>query len=274
VFSPIGVTAFSVFVIGNGALEVQLIAGKLATQSGYTCSIVTKSDDAFNRNCRNLMYGRPSKDEDEEALPEGPFLVSEGDEIGSALEAANGIIIVSEDQALEKNKIDTILSSASENLRHVCFLSQMGRGFSSTEEYLKSKCDSMPGGPVALSIVRAGILKGGGPGKIEGKEFGLHKFFYDNNADLPGVMNIMASDQFTLGAKVSKGDPFSKPNIFQKFKSNSSFEPANAETGRIAAAQALLIALQRETGIDISLSTEKSLEPPTPEEWEQLLAGQ
>ena len=39
----------------------------------------------------------------------------------------------------------------------------------------------MPGGPVTLSIVRAGILKGGGPGKIEGKEFGLNKFFYDNN---------------------------------------------------------------------------------------------
>jgi hypothetical protein len=48
------ISAFHHVIVGRGALEVQLIAAKLADRSGDTCA----SDENYIRNGRNLMYGR------------------------------------------------------------------------------------------------------------------------------------------------------------------------------------------------------------------------
>jgi hypothetical protein len=61
--------------------------------------------------------------------------------------------------------------------------------------------------------------------------------------------------------------------MFAKIKSKNSFDPADTDTGRIAAAQSLLVAIQMEDGIDISLSTEKAEMPPTVEEWVDILTN-
>jgi hypothetical protein len=269
-------SAFHHVIVGRGALEVQLIAAKLADRSGDTCAIITSSDENYIRNCRNLMYGRkndPNNDDDDDddynAGAKGPIFVSDSQSIGNELDKADGLIIVCEDEAFDG--VDMMMDN-SPNIRHVAVLSKMGGGLRKMEESFQSKCLM---NNVALSIVRAGILKGGGPGNVdvEGPDLGLSKFYYDSNYELGSAMVTMASDKFTLGARVTPGDPFKPPNMFAKIKSKNSFDPADTDTGRIAAAQSLLVAIQMEDGIDISLSTEKAEMPPTVEEWVDILTN-
>jgi len=81
----------------------------------------------------------------------------------------------------------------------------------------------------------------------------------------------MGFDKFTLGAKVTAGDPFSfRGGFLGRIASGQSFEPSDTDTGRTAAAAALLAAVRREAGVDVSLSTLKGEIPPSPEEWEAM----
>jgi len=265
--------AFHHVVAGKGALEVQLIAAKLGVRSGDTCAIIASPDEKYIRHCRNLMYGNgngknpnddtssPADADDYRSGAKGPIFVSDSQSIGNELDKADGLIIVCEDTAFDG--VDMIMDN-SPNLRHVAVLSKMGGGLRKMEEALRSKCLTSN---IELSIIRAGNLKGGGPGNVEGSEWGLSKFYYDSNYELGSAMVTMASDKYTLGARATPGDSFGTPNFFSKIKSRNSFEPADTDTGRIAAAQALLAAVKMEDGIDISLSTEKAEMPPTAEEW-------
>ena len=257
-------SGFDIVVSGNSAIEVQLIAGKLAAREGDRCSIIGPADRGFVGNCQRLLYGRGS----DPAEFGGPAFVSTGEEIGEALETAQGLIIVCEDAPFADTSINTMIENAPE-LQHIAVMTQMGGGLKQMEEKLRATCSSAG---LALSIVRAGILKGGGCGR-EGNEFGLNKHYYDTLYELQGAMNTMSFDKFTLGAAVTQGDPFKFPNFFQKLKSAQSFQPADTDTGRIAAATALLRAVKRSTGVDISVSSAKGEEPPTAEEWESLLGG-
>ena len=260
--------AFHHVIAGTGAMEVQLIAAKLAVRSGDTASIICAADDNFVRRSMISMYG--VKKMDDKSEEEGcPQFVSDGDSIGKALAAADGIHIVCEDTGMDAKKVGTILSNAP-NVRHVTVLSRMGGKLREFEDMMRQE-SRISDGSVALSVVRAGALKGGGPGDIEGEEWGLSKNYYDSNFDLGDAMITMSSDRFTLGAKITKGDPFKAPNFFSMMKSKDSFEPSDTDTGRTAAAQALLSAVRRKIGVDVSLSTAKAKVPPTPEEWDALL---
>jgi len=105
-------------------------------------------------------------------------------------------------------------------------------------------------------------------------EYGLSRFFYDTNYDLPAAMNTMAFDKYTLGAKLTPGDPFKTPGkLWQSFSASSSFEPSDTDTGRIAAAQVMLAVVGREVGVDVSLSTEKGTVPPSLEDWERMFVA-
>jgi len=254
--------AFDLVIVGPGAQEVKLIAGKLAVKSGDRCSIITPPDEKFIQKSRTLMYG---KDRDAES-DAAPAFVSTGEEIGDALETAKGIIITCEKEAMEEKLLTTLLDNAPK-VQHICLLSMMGGRLRTAEDLLKTKCSAAD---IQLSIIRAGTLKGGGPGNVEGSEFGLNKYFDATIFDLLEARNSMSFDKFTLGARVTAGDPFqAAASLF----SSSSFEPSDTTTSRTVAAQALLIAIKRDTGIDISLSSEKGNTPPTPEEWSDLLSS-
>jgi hypothetical protein len=48
-------SAFHHVIVGRGALEVQLIAAKLADRSGDTCAIITSSDENYIRMMLIMM---------------------------------------------------------------------------------------------------------------------------------------------------------------------------------------------------------------------------
>mmetsp|Transcript_48530 Transcript_48530/g.94869 ORF Transcript_48530/g.94869 Transcript_48530/m.94869 type:complete len:297 (+) Transcript_48530:64-954(+) len=261
--------AFSFVITGSGSLEVQLIAGKLAEATpGDTAAIIVPGEASYAKKCRSLLYD-DGKGLSAEA-PSGPALVSTGDDIGTALDSAEGLLVVCEEQPFADSRIDLILAN-SPRLAHVGLLSRHGGSLRKLEDSLKKKCDAKE---ISCSIVRAGILKGGGPGNggEDGRtEWGLSKFYYNTIFDLLESRITMGFDKFTLGAKVTAGDPFSfRGGFLGRIASGQSFEPSDTDTGRTAAAAALLAAVRREAGVDVSLSTLKGEIPPSPEEWEAM----
>ncbi len=276
-------------IVGTGGLEVQLITAKVALQLGHTCSIVGPSDSNYVTKCIRLMYGNDvantyldeknadqngNADKDEEREHEKyqlPQFASDGEKISQALVKADDIIIVCEEKGLDDKYIQTLLDSAlPTKLNHVAVLSRHGGKLKSMEESIANKCQTFG---IAYSILRAGNLIGGGSGRsLENgeKEWGLSKYFYDTKFDLSDAMSTMFLDKFMMGAKVTPGDPFKSPNFFSKIMSKNALEPRDGDTGRTAAAYALLAAV-RSNGVNVSISTEKGERPPSFEEWEGLL---
>jgi len=275
--------AFHHVFTGTGALEVQLIAAKLALKVGDTCTVIGQSDLGQRKKCIALMYGAAfaeiySNDGNVEQTMPIPEFASDGESIGVALSKADGIIVVCEDQGVDDQFVDTLLSN-SPKIEKFALLSRQGGKFKTMENSIRKKCEALAttsGQNVACSILRAGNLVGGGPGgdveKQGGEEFGLAKYFYDTKFELSDAMITMSMDKFTLGAKVVAGDPFKAPNFFSKMMSSNSFEPRDGDTGRIAAAHALLAAVRKTgDGVDVSISTEKREKPLSFEEWDELL---
>lgn len=283
-----GTAAFHHVLTGTGALEVQLIAAKLALKAGDTCSIIIAPGDNERqmKTCIKLMYGNDAynrnenNQEKENFLPIIPEFVSDGESIGVALAKAESIIICCEEQGLDDTYFNTIISN-SPKLKKFALLSKHGGKFRSMEDSIRKKCEEVSTNisknqTVAFSVLRAGQLVGGGPGgdvkKQGGEEWGLSKHFYDTKYELSEAMITMSMDKFTLGVKVSSGDPFKAPTFFSKIISGNSFEPRDGDTGRIAAAHALLAAVRKDDGVDVSISTAKGDKPLSFEEWDTLLS--
>lgn len=274
---------------GPSAVEVQLIAAKLALGSGADdtrCTLIRPSGDGEIRQCLSLMYGRDvaadyfgdggEKPDDREADLLLPDFASSGESIGAALSTADSIVIACEEQGVDESYVETLLSN-SPKVEKVALLSRHGGKLRSLEESLRRKCDGL-NRDVAFSVVRAGTLVGGGPGPgsdAQGEEWGLSKYYYDTKYDLQDAQITQAMDKFTLGARVVAGDPHGAPNFFSRMMAGSSFEPRDGDTGRIAAAHALLAALRRDDkgGVDISISTDKAEKPLSFDEWDTLLNG-
>ena len=278
-------------ILGTGALEVQLITAKLALQLGHTCSLIGPTDSKYVTKCMKLMYGQDvgksnldkkntnnnevadnDDKERENEKDQQPEFVSDGDSIGQALEKANDIIIVCEEKGIDDKYIKPLLDGVSPTIiNHVAVLSRHGGKLKSMEDSIANQCQKSG---IAYSILRAGSLIGGGSGRsLENgeKEWGLSKYFYDTNYDLSDAMSTMFRDKFIMGAKITSGDPFKSPNFFSKIMSNNALEPREGDTGRSAAASALLAAVRSEDGVDVSISTEKGERPPSFEEWDILL---
>lgn len=265
------VSAFNSVVVGPGALEVKLIAAKIAAKSDDQCFLISPPDESFKKKCRSLMYGSPAKGGEEEDNRPMPLFVASASEIGDALKVAEGIIITCDKEPMGDAMIDTLLSNAGTDLKHVCMLSVMGTRLAKAEETLRKKCTDAD---ITVSIIRAGTLQGGGPGGGEDGsggevEYGLNKFFDNTIFDLLEARTSMAFDKFTLGVKLSKDNPY-KPAT--ALFGTVGFGPNDGTTGRTAAAMALYAAVQRDIGVDVSLSSDKGEAPPTPDEWENLLS--
>ena len=129
-----------------------------------------------------------------------------------------------------------------------------------------------------LSIVRVGTLKGGGPGRDENTgdaALGLSKAYYNTLVDLQTYMCSSAYDKFTLGAKLTKGDPYDLANPIIRASRASDFAPHDDETSRIVAAGAVVHAPSHPAAVELSVSAAKGEDPPGPptsEQWAELFA--
>jgi len=108
--------AFHHVFTGTGAIEVQLIAAKLAIRSGDTVSLVGPSDASHIKSCRALMYGTKAAKEpfdntnDDKSAPLPPLaFVTEGEDIAKALAIADYVHLVCDDKALGDGMVGSIL---------------------------------------------------------------------------------------------------------------------------------------------------------------------
>jgi hypothetical protein len=264
-------------VYGPQAPELLLLTSKLAAKAGIDTSCMTSP--GTEGGCRRLMYGveygDAGKDEAGRAKP-----VSGGEDIQEALTKANSLVLVCYDQPVDAKSMNTLLGSAGEDLKKVVMLSKMGVSMAKggffgggeaklleSENLVRDICKSKN---LDLSIIRGGVLKGGGAG-TEGNDFGLDKCYYNTLIDIVEAKVTMAHDQFSLGADCTKGDTIEFPNPFAKMNTKASFDPSPSDTNRVVLAGAIVAAMQHEKPVELSVSTEKGEEPPTAEAWEELL---
>lgn len=123
-----------------------------------------------------------------------------------------------------------------------------------------------------LSIVRAGNLKGGGPG-VSGNEFGLDRCYYNTLLDVVEASVTMAHDKYTLGLDCRKGDTIEMPNMIAQMGSKSSFEACDYESNRIVAARGVVAASLYDAPIEVTISAAKAIEPPSLEAWHDAFAA-
>ena len=80
-------------------------------------------------------------------------------------------------------------------------------------------------------------------------------------------------DKFTLGAKVTAGDPFDLANPIVRAGRQSSFDAFDGETSRVVAAGAVVAALRHPSAVELTVSAAKGGAAPTEEEWDVMLRG-
>jgi hypothetical protein len=178
-----------------------------------------------------------------------------------------------------------LLNSAGENLSKVVLLSKIGvsqakgGGFFGggggngkllqSETTLRELCKAKN---LDLSIVRAGILKGGGPGEND-NDFGLAPCYYNTLLDIVEASVTMAHDKYTLGLDCRPGDTIQMPNIIAQMSSKSSFEACPYDTNRIVVAGGLVAAALSDAPVEVTVSAAKGREPPTLEAWTKAFAS-
>jgi hypothetical protein len=269
----------STVVFGPESRELLLLTSKIAAREGIETSYISASGS--ETLSRRLMYGpdysEEGKDEPGKAKP-----VSSGEDIQECLEKANSICLICHDNAIEEKTVNTLIDSAGEDLSKVVLLSKMGAstakgGFfgggdsklSEGENAIRELCKSKN---LDLSIVRAGILKGGGPGR-DGNGFGLDSCYYNTLIDIVEASVTMAHDKFTLGADVTQGDTIALPNMFAQMGLKSSFEASPYDTNRIVVSGAVVAAIRHENPVEFSVSAERAEEAPSMEAWTEILGN-
>jgi hypothetical protein len=285
----------STVLYGPAARELLLLTAKLAAREGLEAACVCSP--GTEESCRRLMYGDGSivrsttttndddDNKDNSTIRARP--VSTGEEIAAALQAAQSIIFVGYDQPIDEKSYNTLLNSAGENLSKVVLLSKIGvsqatkgGGFFGgggggngkllqSETMLRELCKSKN---LGLSIVRAGILKGGGPGEND-NDFGLAPCYYNTLLDIVEASVTMAHDKYTLGLDCRPGDTIQMPNIIAQMSSKSSFEACPYDTNRIVVAGGLVAAALSDAPVEVTVSAAKGREPPTLEAWTKAFAS-
>ena len=279
----------NLFVFGPGSLEVQLITAKLAARAGYGASVLQPKKWAAQCKANRLMYGCESVSF--ESDPSLAQLVASNSEIGGALGGADAAVLVAE--AGGSTGVATTIRNAP-SLKRLVLLSAIGgsKGVGGDqmlgegqkvlecEEEVKALTASAG---VELSIVRVGVLKGGGPAGGGRKEytgpgdFGLDAKYYATltSGGYPTVRQrcTMTYDVSTLGASVSVGDGITPRNAFARAQAQGSTKGCADEASRINCAGALLACLRHPRPLELSLSSKEGTVPPTEEEWDEMLTN-
>ena len=275
--------ALNSLVYGPGSLEMKLLITKLAAASpGCTSSFYVGEDEKGAQKCRGLMYGKEYASANVDAEGNGKVLTTI-EQLGAGLKAAEALAIVCDTEPLPENIASTLMNEAGDKLSRVVLVSRMGItrakpagpfGFGGGDAALqateKTLAEVTKANGVGLSIIRVGTLKGGGPGN---EAVGLSKAYDDGIGDLGTFMVSSAYDKYTIGAKLTKGDPFDFANPIVKAGRGSSFEPFDDETSRVVAAQAAVKAMSLPEPVEVSVSSAKSEQLPTDEEWAELFGA-
>ena len=262
-------------VYGDQYKYLPLIVSKIAAKRGIKTYCICGT--GTEKNCRRLLYGEEyaklEKVDDDKVHP-----ISSPDDMQVALQAADCMVLVGNEEPLDSKTMSTLVNIASEKdgatkdenfvpLSKIVLLSKMGAtkkgggGFFGgggggkdgailqSETFLQDKAKEKG---LDLAIVRAGVVvKGGGPGDADPEtglthDFGLNRFVYTKFLDVVEATVAMAHDRYTLGADVTAGDKYateSAPNMLQIMGTKSSFEEVPYETNRIVAAEAVVAAL-------------------------------
>ena len=296
--ATIGVTdAFGTSVVyGPASKELILLTSKIAAKEGSeSFCIVGPGQESKGRR---LMYGAPPGEEDKDGegddnepaaaapVEEDPDRIlaqpiSSGGDMQDALQKATTLFLVCYDQPIEESAVGTLIKSAGSDLSKVVMLSKMGAsaggggGFfgggsklAESEKGVRSICKA---NNLDLSIVRAGQLKGGGPGEPFTLDYGLDKQYYYTLFEFSEAQCTMSHDRFTLGVDCSKGDTVDMPNPITLFGTKTSFEPYPHDTNRINAAMACVMAAKHDKPVEFSIATAKSEQPPSKEEWQDIM---
>ena len=263
-----------VVVLGPGSFEVQLLASKLAQQSGHA-TVQFIRDDWLTRG-NKLMYGPGWKD-----MANRVALASTNSEFGRALQAASALVLVAENGG--GTDLKNTLRFAPQ-VQRVAYLSAIGGSKGTGGELGEAPrilaCEEetraiTAASGVELSIVRVGPLKGGGAS--EAGAVGLDApSFYDTlrigGYPTPSWQCAQDYDRMTLGAAVSLGDSVPPRSPGARSAGRSSTSPQPDEISRINAAAALLACLRQPAPVEVSLSAKAGAVAPTAAEWDAMLA--
>ena len=283
----------NVLAVGNG--PVFLLSAKTAAQAGYKVTIVSNRKELFD----SLLWS-PARDETPDANLR--ILGVESDEdvsaFNEAVATADGLIIAFDgEQVLTDSLLDVVLPAEGGASRVACLsksLSGKGMGpfVSASKVAANNEVWAAPEARVAMykefeaklkkggrevTVVRAGTMKGGGPGDPDNAappSMTLSEKFY---AELPqkDLVNWqLLFDCETRGIALTPGDTASGPGFKAVFTSTSSnAEPGDA--GRVALAQALVRSLSREDAAnkEFGVSTAEGRDYPSDADWDAALSA-
>ena len=262
---------------GPAAKALVLLTSKLAAKEGEeSYCIVSRTQEPVGRK---LMYGK--RDEYDDSDPEIKAVpISSGGDMQDALAKAQTLFLISYDKPIEESALTTLLDNAGSDLSKVILLSKMGAtagvgGFfgggsklADAESNIRVQCKEKN---LDLSIVRAGQLKGGGPGEPNSNDFGLSVAYYNQLFELSEASCTMSHDRFTLGVDCSKGDSVDMPNPLTLFGTKTSFDAYPYDTNRINAAMACVMAAKHDKPVELSVGAAKSEAPPSAKEWSNIM---
>jgi hypothetical protein len=276
-------------VFGPGAsVEMKLITAKLAARAGYDACVFQGEGAEGASRWLKLLYGTEYAKRGEDVVGNARVL-EDLEAMGRALKTAQTLCLICDESPLADSQKATLLSrGTSPNLQRVVLVSRMGVtrakpapfGLPSSDMALREAEEALQRAAserdLELSIVRVGTLKGGGPGAVEngivtsGVELGLSKQYYDGITELETYLVTAAYDKFTLGCKLSAGDPFDMPNGLMRATKRGSFDPSDVETSRIVVGGAIVHALSHPATVELTVSAARGEAPPAADEWEEL----
>lgn len=291
-----------VMVLGGGPL--MLLTAKVAANSGYRSHIVDSVDGGEYEKFLGRDFG-------------GVDLIppKELERLREALNTAHGLIVVSDSEATLADGLLRTATIDNRVLKRVVIMSRnavtkeggnggLGGFFASAAKaganrgvwaagqeavgryrtFEAAAARRAADAGAALTIVRAGTIKGGGPGPGEDREGNsrggpgrsncLSKYFYDSNPFKDLINFDLLIDTDVLGVQIYPGDTAPLAGVRAVWAAKSGGQEPG-DTARPALAQALTQALSQPNaeGADFAVATATSDTLPTQAEWNELFAS-
>uniref|UniRef100_A0A7S3JUR7 Precorrin-2 dehydrogenase n=1 Tax=Aureoumbra lagunensis TaxID=44058 RepID=A0A7S3JUR7_9STRA len=290
-----------VLVVGSGPISV--LASKTAALKGYTTLLVTSTPDL----ARELLWLDGPLEDAKEDLPKNPLLLdpSQDEDVATfekeAINCQGVIVAYDADRVLSDSLLELILPTKKQTKvqrvtlmsRHLngkangplsaaakvaankdvfAFNKQIEQQYRDYEKRVKERCVQVS---ADLVIIRAGTLKGGGPGSIEISQSRdstqtptLTRAYYAKVIQKDLVNWQLLFDCDTQGVVLTPGDTAQGPGFRAVFTSTSpNAEPG--DSGRVGVAQALVrsLALPNAGGAEFGVNTASARQPPSEDDW-------
>lgn len=299
----------NVMIVGPGSWNMKLVIAKKCQQAGYSTFI-----EASTTNCqeqwRKLMYGAEYATAEVD-LVDKVQIVQGSDWIQwcgyPIMRTMSTVIAVAENNVQISQVLIKSFMKSSPRLKRVIFVSRIGitnaeqpkgaldfffdpwddeKQLLRSERYMRKECERYG---VELSIVRVGVVKGGGSGiyangdifnngggvKRDGTDtsnldWGLSSHHYYRTFDEEFQEPMKEFDRQNTGVKLYRGDPIEMPKWVQVYSERfDTGEPKKHETNLMNGGTAVVAALQYKEPIEVSVMAAPSSaegEPPPPVE--------